>query len=141
MKQAQSGLSIKLSPVPLEVFRTLHDRLCNLQPADGGRHVTPLKHIAGSRGGDKQKHMFEIMPGKLASLFFKSTFVFAYNQGSLLLREEDRTALAIIALITFRLKYTLPLHLADLVLTVTYHFASLPADGVFRFDEGAVEFT
>eukprot|EP00965_Chrysotila_dentata_P200912 6180256-Pleurochrysis_carterae.AAC.1 len=34
-----------------------------------------------------------------------------------------------------------PLHLADLVLTVTYDVASLPADKVCRFDESSVEYS
>eukprot|EP00965_Chrysotila_dentata_P247905 6208032-Pleurochrysis_carterae.AAC.1 len=141
MKQAQSSLTVKLSPVPLDIFKGLHNMLCNLQPADGGRHITPIKQIAGSRGGEKHEHVFEIVSGKLVALFFKPTFVFAYNQGSLLMREEDGTVLAVIAPITFRLKYTLPLNLTDLVLSVTYDVASLPRDGVFRFDEMSVEFS
>eukprot|EP00965_Chrysotila_dentata_P162586 5368300-Pleurochrysis_carterae.AAC.2 len=141
MKQAQSGLTIKLSPVPLDLFNGLYNTLANLQPADGGRHLTPLQHVAGSRGGEKQEHMFEVVSGKLVALLFKPTFVFAYNQGSLLLRESDGTALAIIAPITFRLRYTLPKNLADYVLTVTYDVVSLPRDGVFRFDEASVEFS
>eukprot|EP00965_Chrysotila_dentata_P154635 5109614-Pleurochrysis_carterae.AAC.1 len=94
--------------------------LANLQPADGGRHLTPLQRVAGSRGGEKQEHMFEVVSGKLTALPFKPTFVSAFNQGSLLLRESDGTALAITAPITFRLKYTLPINLANFVLTGTY---------------------
>eukprot|EP00965_Chrysotila_dentata_P091284 3013999-Pleurochrysis_carterae.AAC.1 len=60
LKQAQSALTIKLSPVPLDMFRGLYNLLANLQPADGGRHLTPLQHVAGSRGGEKQEHCFEI---------------------------------------------------------------------------------
>eukprot|EP00965_Chrysotila_dentata_P259965 6213741-Pleurochrysis_carterae.AAC.5 len=142
MKQAQSALTIKLSPVQLDVFNGLYTLLANLQPSDGGRHLTaPLQHVAGSHGGEKQEHVFEIVSGKLVALIFKPTFVFSHNQGSLLLRESDGTALAIIAPITFRLRYTLTVHLADFVLTVTYDVVSLPRDGVFRFDEAFVEFS
>eukprot|EP00965_Chrysotila_dentata_P189942 6173609-Pleurochrysis_carterae.AAC.2 len=141
MKQAQSALTIKLSPVQLDVFKGLYTLLANLQPTDGGRHLTPLQHVTGSRGGEKQEHVFEIISGKLAALFFKATFLFSHNQGSLILRESDGKALAIIALITFRLWYTLPLHLADFVLTVTNDVVSLPRDGIFRFGEASVEFS
>eukprot|EP00965_Chrysotila_dentata_P097927 3237682-Pleurochrysis_carterae.AAC.1 len=56
LKQAQSGLNIKLSPVPLDVFKGLYNMLANLQPSDGGRHLTPLQQVAGRRGGNKQEH-------------------------------------------------------------------------------------
>eukprot|EP00965_Chrysotila_dentata_P009015 293059-Pleurochrysis_carterae.AAC.1 len=62
-----------------------------------------MQHIAGSRGGEKQEHCFEIVSGRLAALSFKPTFVFAYFQGSIMMREDDGTALAILAPITFRL--------------------------------------
>eukprot|EP00965_Chrysotila_dentata_P088988 2937652-Pleurochrysis_carterae.AAC.1 len=59
--------------------------LLNLQPTDGGRQVTAYRHVAGSRGGDKQEYNFEIISGVLASLFFKTTFIDPRNQGSLYL--------------------------------------------------------
>eukprot|EP00965_Chrysotila_dentata_P251538 6210114-Pleurochrysis_carterae.AAC.1 len=141
MKQVHSGLTLKLSPVPLDVFKGLYNLLATLQPADGGCHLSPLQHVAGSRGGEDQEHCFEIVSDRLAALFFKPTFVFAYMQGSLLLREEDGKALAVLAPITFGLKYTMPEHLTDFVLTITYHAASLPRDGKCPFDEKSVEYS
>eukprot|EP00965_Chrysotila_dentata_P127575 4219180-Pleurochrysis_carterae.AAC.1 len=39
---------------------------------DGGRHINSLQQVAGSRGEKKQKHLFELVLGKLVALFFKS---------------------------------------------------------------------
>eukprot|EP00965_Chrysotila_dentata_P241591 6204371-Pleurochrysis_carterae.AAC.2 len=138
LKQAQSSLTIKISPVTKDIFEGLHDHVCNLQPPDGGRHVTPFIQVAGSRGGDKKEFTFEIVSGALTALFFKPVFVDPRNQGSLYLR-EDGNAVAIIPPLTFRLRYTLPTNLADFVMSVSFDVAALPRDGVFRFDEASVE--
>eukprot|EP00965_Chrysotila_dentata_P255718 6212316-Pleurochrysis_carterae.AAC.1 len=137
-KQAHSGVIIKLSPVVPELFEGLYNYVCNLRQLNSGRHVTAYQQVAGSRGGEKQEFMFEIVSGSLTAAFFKSTFNNPKNQGSLYLR-EDGNVVAIIPPITFRLRYTLPLHVADFVMSVTYDVAALPRDGVFRFDEANVE--
>eukprot|EP00965_Chrysotila_dentata_P121118 4005838-Pleurochrysis_carterae.AAC.2 len=55
---------------------------------------------------------------------------------------EDGTGLAIIPRpLSFRRRYTLPLFLADLVMTVIFDVAALPRYGLFRFDEHAVEYS
>eukprot|EP00965_Chrysotila_dentata_P258163 6213125-Pleurochrysis_carterae.AAC.2 len=140
LKEAQANLSLKLSPVALEVFQGLYDLVANLQPSDDGRHITPLRQTAGSRGGEKQEHEFEIVSGALVAAFMKSTFVESYCQGSLLLRDNGNV-FAVIAPMTFRLKYSLPVHRAELLMTVTFDVASLPRDGIFRFDEEKVQYS
>eukprot|EP00965_Chrysotila_dentata_P139100 4600111-Pleurochrysis_carterae.AAC.2 len=77
-----------------------------------------MRQLTGTCGGEEYKHVFVLVSDKLVSdklvaLFFKPTSVSSYNQGSLLLRDEDGAVLAIIAPATFCLKYTLPLHLTD----------------------------
>eukprot|EP00965_Chrysotila_dentata_P022957 760684-Pleurochrysis_carterae.AAC.1 len=55
MKQAQFGLNIKLSPVPLDIFKGLCYLLANLQPADGGRHLTPRCSILPAAAEERSR--------------------------------------------------------------------------------------
>eukprot|EP00965_Chrysotila_dentata_P254592 6211930-Pleurochrysis_carterae.AAC.3 len=75
LKQAQANVTVKVSPVVPEVFEGLLDLICNLQPADGGRHVTRYQQLAGSRGGEKKEYLFKIISGSLTAMFFKTTFI------------------------------------------------------------------
>eukprot|EP00965_Chrysotila_dentata_P225331 6194682-Pleurochrysis_carterae.AAC.3 len=56
LKQAHTGFTIKLSRVTPSVFQGIHD----LQPTDGGRHLTPYNQVAGTRGGDKKEYAFDV---------------------------------------------------------------------------------
>eukprot|EP00965_Chrysotila_dentata_P063683 2110020-Pleurochrysis_carterae.AAC.3 len=139
-KPACANMTFKVAPTPVEVFRALHNRLCELQPKNGGRHLSVLKQHAGQRGGDLQHYSFDVISGDLVAAFFKSTFVFGMQQGSVNVR-DDGTVLAIIAPMTFTLKQKLPLHLNEPVMTVVVDSAALPVDGVFRFDDQSVDYS
>eukprot|EP00965_Chrysotila_dentata_P237431 6201905-Pleurochrysis_carterae.AAC.2 len=80
--EAAAGVQINVCPTPISVFKELHDFLCDLQPKNGGGHLTVLRQEAGQRGGDLQHWTFSIVSGDLVALFFKSTFVFGTQQGS-----------------------------------------------------------
>eukprot|EP00965_Chrysotila_dentata_P110549 3652609-Pleurochrysis_carterae.AAC.1 len=139
-KQAAAGLTFKVNPTPLPVFKQLHEYLCDLQPANGGRHITTLKQDAGQRGGDQQQRSFEIVSGDLVALFFKSIFVYGKQQGSVHI-SKDGTVLAVVAPFSFTYKHKLPAHENDPVLTVTVDIAALRVDGVWRFDEESAEYS